>query len=44
MTNQGITKGTESSFWLETCPATNFPPLNEGLNVDGHGNHRSNYR
>lgn len=26
--------GTESSFWLEMCPATNFPALKEGLKVD----------
>ena len=25
---------TESSFWLEMCPATNFPSLKEGLKVD----------
>ncbi len=24
----------ETSFWLETCPATDFPKLNEGLKVD----------
>ena len=34
MTNQGIIRGTESSFWLEMCPATNFSTLKEGLKVD----------
>ncbi len=27
-------KGKESSFWLETCPKTNFPKLEKGLKVD----------
>ncbi|MDD1775337.1 MAG: hypothetical protein LUQ24_07385 [Methanobacterium sp.] len=26
--------GKESTFWLENCPGTNFPPLKEGLKVD----------
>lgn len=26
--------GKESSFWLETCPKTNFPKLEKGLKVD----------
>lgn len=31
---RGKFKGKESTFWLENCPGTNFPPLKEGLNVD----------
>lgn len=27
-------KGKESTFWLENCPGTNFPQLEEGLKVD----------
>lgn len=34
MINQEIISGKESSFWLETCPATNFPMLEKGLKVD----------
>jgi glycine/D-amino acid oxidase-like deaminating enzyme len=34
MVNQEIISGNESSFWLETCPATNFPILKKGLKVD----------
>lgn len=30
----GKLKGKESTFWLENCPSTNFPPLKEELNVD----------
>ena len=30
----GKFKGKESTFWLENCPGTNFPPLKEGLKVD----------
>jgi hypothetical protein len=34
MITQDIISGKESSFWLETCPATNFPLLEKGLKVD----------
>jgi glycine/D-amino acid oxidase-like deaminating enzyme len=26
--------GRQGSFWIETCPQTNFPPLKKGLKVD----------
>ena len=26
--------GRNGSFWIKTCPKTNFPPLKEGLIVD----------
>jgi glycine/D-amino acid oxidase-like deaminating enzyme len=28
------TQGRSGSFWIKTCPTTNFPPLEEGLKVD----------
>lgn len=34
MIHQEKNSGNESSFWLEMCPATNFPILKTGLKVD----------
>ena len=31
---QIVNNGTDSSFWLKSCPATNFPKLEKGLKVD----------
>jgi len=34
MKNQETALGKEGSFWLEMCPATHFPTLEDGLKVD----------
>lgn len=34
MIHQEKNSGIESSFWLEMCPATNFPSLKTDLKVD----------
>jgi glycine/D-amino acid oxidase-like deaminating enzyme len=34
MENEEKTTGKEVSFWLETCPDTDFPKLEKGLKVD----------
>ncbi len=31
---QNVNNGTDSSFWLKNCPATDFPKLEKGLKVD----------